>query len=644
TETIRAFYELSRRTGDMQYRQAAERYLSYFLERCQSPTTGLLAWGEHTFWNLAFDAVDRDIHEFLVWLPLWPEMWELDAPAVRRAIEGIYAHHVFDKKTGLFDRHASYSNARAVLGKKSGMPWIKHAGLMAYSLAFLYGKTGESLYLDRAQQMANLYWKTRDPQSGLPIGCIGYSEQPGSGGTAQCEALLAASTASGRGEFRDMALAYLSAAAKRTPQDPNAAASVSWALSYGDDGGAFRNAQYMLHGCVATGDPDMLRHCEFIARGIAANPPTPQAIAEAYGRAIRFLAGLSRATGKAEYRDQARALADAAIERLWHEPSGLFRGMVGYEYYDAQFGIGDLLMGLLDLDESPYARAEDALRVELSDPGIPSGVSNWPLKLTVVNSGRQPATGTLRVELPAGWQADTTTLPFDVPAAAPGADLWLAEPGRAALTLPISTPATAKRAAAGIAFVLATQSFEKRTVANAMLMGETATLKGPFASDAHTVVLAHFDKSAEPDHLQGATWKPNGVQIVPDGFFGSGAKLPDDKAFIQLTFPDRVPPEGTVEFFVKPDWSSTPDPTPASDGVIRHIFAWAPMTKDAMLWVYFLDELGAYTGVRVHGPHGKPNLTRNVDFKQGEWHHLALCWKTRADGGLELIHFVDGIR
>ncbi|MBM4050409.1 MAG: hypothetical protein FJ279_35385, partial [Planctomycetes bacterium] len=92
-EAIRAFYELSRRTGDPQYRQAAERYLAYFLERCQSPTTGLLAWGEHTFWNLAFDAVDRDIHEFLVWLPLWPEMWELDAPAVRRAIEGIYAHH-----------------------------------------------------------------------------------------------------------------------------------------------------------------------------------------------------------------------------------------------------------------------------------------------------------------------------------------------------------------------------------------------------------------------------------------------------------------------------------------------------------------------------------------------------------------------
>ena len=109
-------------------------------------------------------------------------MWELNAPAVRSAIEGTYAHHVFNKKTGLFNRHASYSDARAVIGTRKGMPWIKHAGLMTYSLAFLYAKTGSAIYLARARQMAQLYWKTRDERTGLPIGCIGYAEQPGSGG------------------------------------------------------------------------------------------------------------------------------------------------------------------------------------------------------------------------------------------------------------------------------------------------------------------------------------------------------------------------------------------------------------------------------------------------------------------------------
>lgn len=79
TETIRAFYELSRRTADPKYREAAQRYLSHFLKRCPSPATGLLPWGEHNFWNPTTDAV-----------------------------EGIYTHHVFDKATGLFNRHASY--------------------------------------------------------------------------------------------------------------------------------------------------------------------------------------------------------------------------------------------------------------------------------------------------------------------------------------------------------------------------------------------------------------------------------------------------------------------------------------------------------------------------------------------------------
>lgn len=84
-------------------------------------------------------------------------------------------------------------------------------------------------------------------------------------------------------------------------------------------------------------------------------PPTNDASAEAYGRAIRFLCGLSRVTGRPEYRQQARRLAETAVERLWHEPSGLSRGMAGYECYDAQFGVGDLLMGLLMLDDGPNA-------------------------------------------------------------------------------------------------------------------------------------------------------------------------------------------------------------------------------------------------------------------------------------------------
>jgi len=646
TLTIRVFYELTRRTGDLKYRRAAEQYLSYYLVHCPSPTTGLLPWGEHAFWNLTTDAVERDIHEFLVWLPLWPEMWDLNAPAVRRAIEGAYAHHVFDKKTGLFNRHASYSNPKKVLHTTKGMPWIKHAGLQAYSLAFLYGKTGEQIYMDRALQMARLYWNTRDDKTGLPIGCIGHSEKPGSGGLAQCESLLAASAVSGRTEFRDMAVTYLKVVAKRAPKAGEGDPGKSWAIGYGSDGGIFRDVQYMLEGYLATGDPDMLRFCEFWARGIVAHDPPPEATAEAYGRAIRFLADLARATGKKVYHDGACRLADAAIERLHHRPSGLFRGMVGYEYYDAQFGIGDLLLGLLQIDDPSSASPAATVSVAIRDPGLPSDAVDIPVRLLLSNMGRAQVSGTLRMELPNGYRTKPEQLDFTVPAATPGPDAWLREPGQAELTVSVSAPKTEKTQDVPVTFVLRGKepAWEKRTVTELVLFGEGCVLDKPFTPDEHTIALAHFDKSTDADHLGGATWQPTDVKVVPDGgFFGGGARVPRDKSVIALTFPERVPTEGTIEFFVQPDWTSTPTEAPASDGVPRHIFVWAPMTKEAMLWVYFLDEIGAYTGTRVHGRHGKPYLKRDMAFKKGDWHHLALCWKPREDGGLAFIYLIDGV-
>ncbi|MEW6357635.1 MAG: LamG-like jellyroll fold domain-containing protein [Planctomycetota bacterium] len=644
TLTIRAMYELTRRTGDPKYRDAAEIYLRWFLDHCPSPTTGLLPWGEHTFWNFTTEAVERDNHEFLVWRPLWPEMWDINAPAVRRAIEGIYAHHVFDKKTGLFNRHASYADARKVLVTTEGMPWIKHAGLMAYSLAFLYGKTGEQIHLDRAMQMANLYWNTRDEKTGLPIACIGHSEQPGSGGIAQCASLLAASAASNRDEFRRMAVTYLEIVARRTPTEGNASLSdKSWAIGYGSDGGVFRECQYMLAGYLATSDPDMLRYCEYWARGVMAMEPPAQSTAEAYGRAIRFLAGLSRATGKTEYRDHARRLAALAMERLYHKPSGLFRGMVGYEYYDAQFGIGELLLGLLDLEDDPY-RGGALIGASIVSPGLPSGAVKRSVRVAITNSGRSPVKGTVRLETPADWEVEPEAQSFDAPASKEVGDVWIREPGTVEVEFFISVPLQEETSSSPVKVHLSAGGAESNVAAEVLVFGKGDVLDKPFTADEHTIALAHFDKTTDADHPQGAIWEPEGVTLVPDGIFGGGARFATDKSRIRLTFANGVPPEGTVEFFVRPDWTSTPSRDPASDGVQRHLFAWAPMTKDAMLWVYFLDEIGEYTGVRVHGAHGKPNVSRNLAFKKGEWHHLALCWRTAPDGAVTLAYFVDGLR
>ncbi|MHC4625045.1 MAG: hypothetical protein ACYS4W_14215, partial [Planctomycetota bacterium] len=43
-------YALTEITGEKRYAEEADRTIKWFFEHCQSPTTGLMAWGEHMGW------------------------------------------------------------------------------------------------------------------------------------------------------------------------------------------------------------------------------------------------------------------------------------------------------------------------------------------------------------------------------------------------------------------------------------------------------------------------------------------------------------------------------------------------------------------------------------------------------------------
>jgi len=68
-----------------------------------------------------------------------------------------------------------------------------------------------------------------------------------------------------------------------------------------------------------------------------------------YGRTISFLLHLCVVTGERNYLDNARSMADTAIEKLYHK--GLFRGHPAKPYYEAMDGVGYLLYALLELDQ-----------------------------------------------------------------------------------------------------------------------------------------------------------------------------------------------------------------------------------------------------------------------------------------------------
>ena len=67
-----------------------------------------------------------------------------------------------------------------------------------------------------------------------------------------------------------------------------------------------------------------------------------------YGRTISFYLHLFIITGEEKYLEEARAMADMAISKLYHK--GLFRGHPAKPYYEAMDGVGYLMYALLELE------------------------------------------------------------------------------------------------------------------------------------------------------------------------------------------------------------------------------------------------------------------------------------------------------
>ena len=184
---LRAFYGVSKLTGDPLYREEAERYLSFWLTECPSKTTGLFPWGEHMSYNCVRDVMVATRHELEYDLADWEMLWTLNPEAVREEIEAIYTISVWDKEGFIYDRHANYYT-----GELDPLPvrgsYIKHSGIIAQSFMFLYSKTGDRKHLEWARKMSEVYWRHRDVKTGL---IPGYVTTEGGHGNSSWQLVLA---------------------------------------------------------------------------------------------------------------------------------------------------------------------------------------------------------------------------------------------------------------------------------------------------------------------------------------------------------------------------------------------------------------------------------------------------------------------
>lgn len=108
----------------------AEAALGWFFAHCQSPATGLMAWGEHLGWDFRREARIRQdhaedgTHEFFGNWELWERSWALQPAAATAFAEGLWQHQISDHDRADFSRHAKYD--RHAPGRDSHYP--RHAG------------------------------------------------------------------------------------------------------------------------------------------------------------------------------------------------------------------------------------------------------------------------------------------------------------------------------------------------------------------------------------------------------------------------------------------------------------------------------------------------------------------------------------
>lgn len=133
-----ACYALTEITGEKKYAAAADAALRFFFTRCQSPATGLMAWGEHLYWDFEGEAAGgRDgCHEICGEWPFWDRCYRLAPDACRRFAIGLWEHQVADHETGDFSRHARWSRH----GPGKGADFPRYAGQMIATWADACGR------------------------------------------------------------------------------------------------------------------------------------------------------------------------------------------------------------------------------------------------------------------------------------------------------------------------------------------------------------------------------------------------------------------------------------------------------------------------------------------------------------------------
>ncbi|MHC4482773.1 MAG: hypothetical protein ACYSW4_04415 [Planctomycetota bacterium] len=163
-DLYQVLYALTEVTGQKRYAQEADKTLEWFFENCQSPNTGLMAWGEHIGWGyktetLAFARGDN--HEFFGAWVLWDRSFGIAPEACTKFARGLWDHQIHEH-SGEFSRHASWTEHRT--GTKNEYP--RHGGFYIATWAEAYKVSKDLIFLKAIETLVDYFEKNSSPQTG----------------------------------------------------------------------------------------------------------------------------------------------------------------------------------------------------------------------------------------------------------------------------------------------------------------------------------------------------------------------------------------------------------------------------------------------------------------------------------------------
>ncbi len=394
-QLLKTMYWLSLAISDEKYVNFAHSYIDYYLKNLIDEK-GFFWWGWHRHYDVYKDEEDGHAgnpHEIHAINTIdWEMLWAVDSLAVRKEIEAIWKWHVINKTTGEINRHGD---------GEPGCDFSISAGAYIEAFVFMYTKTAESEWLNRARLLANYYWSLRNKNTNL------FPERPNAGeerfdGSSfvtaitgpYCHSLLRAYELTRENIFKDQAAAYLKAYAKygfdkesgrfrgalkldgRAIPGPRVSEGYGqyeprgnldlWEPYVAGYQYAIYTAQAYAYAYQLTKDKVFLETAQRFAKWIGKTPPATieseatwyqeyttgpgrqGTYAGKYGRTISFYLHMYVLSGENQYLDRARTMASVAIEKLYHK--GLFRGHPAKPYYEAMDGVGYLLYSFLELD------------------------------------------------------------------------------------------------------------------------------------------------------------------------------------------------------------------------------------------------------------------------------------------------------